>query len=1007
MAETKLDLKGVIQVDDGDGWTSTPRDFKKIFEPFMNAIKAIRAEYPDHYIGLTYGANADQSSKLFTTQYGFTDTTTPSKADIDTTKLDKVNIPDMLKIMAGGSGQAAVLSNPDVINMFTTNGINKFIIIPFDTMNSTVDKDGNGDIDGYGHKTDCIEFAKKFLALPKSIIIGWRNGKSLQSKITNNTERQNIVPGMDMLYFALGGGVAALTDPNLNHTTKDYIDFLISKWDSESQKFIESKIASVPDLKTKIGTEGDDKTKLGTGKKLDDTDADDDAGKTKALGTDADDADDDAVVTEKKPTGVTAAKIEALNAKLKDVKLSDAGDTEKKTAYGIAQEIFNAFFSGGDKTKQTKEFLTSQVSALHELSIFSNESSKAQLDEITRRIENPAIAKKTEVEEVKDDKTEVKDGAKTKEDLEKAAAAKKRKEEEDAAANKTKEDAAAAGNLSVMTFNTWYLSFDAGESATESATFCGDKCSDNNRKAILDQMAKPGPVIIFLQEFTYKFDTFFQGAGVIINTDGFSSSMKAKASDKTPIPAFRYFTMTHVASSNKFHVYIGQISDSVIATIYSDTLSDGEPADEFFVGNLAAGTLAAGKPTGDKDPKSYDLAYTFSGNKKGLTVDKNPDTPAFGGNRPFIILKLNKGIILNLHAPHNDPFKSKIPSGNVDDFGFNALERFIHNTVFKGGDRAEYTFIVGGDFNADAATSIGRLKNIFEDVNTISRNGNTCCTTKGGLIFTRSVDHIFSTLKFSNYTVYDPKDLEKTKSPNQRYFFSDHLPVYATIPKPPEEEPAAAPGAPTLSWVSLFSSSSKPTSTASDAPLAVAAKTSLSSSSSSSSSAAASSSSSSAAASAQLQESNESVPTEQQQQQQQQQQDASEEVSSSSSSGSNVPQAAVSEEQQQQQQQQQQQNASEEVSSSSSSSGSNVQQQEPQAAVSEGASSASSATLESGASGPNVRPDVLDKVEAASGEAASGAVKSGEVAPLSVPAPAPAVTTSAPSGPITSITIMQ
>ena len=361
MAETKLDLKGVIQVDDGDGWTSKPRDFKKIFEPFMNAIKAIRAEYPDHYIGLTYGANADQSSKLFTTQYGFTDTTTPSKADIDTTKLDNVKISEMLGIMKTGTGQAAVLSNPDVINMFTTNGINKFIIIPFDTMNSTVDKYGNGDIDGYGHKTDCIEFAKKFLALPKSIIIGWRNGKSLQSKITNNTERQNIVPGMDKLYFALGGGVAALTDPNLNHTTKDYIDFLISKWDSESQKFIESKIASVPDLKKKP----DDK-KVGTG-------------------TDGADA-------EKKPAGVTEEQKNMLRTRLSELTTPTGG--EKKTAYGIAQNIFKAFFSGGeDKTNQTKEFLTNRVKELQGLTtIFGKDK---QLAEIAKRLENPAAAAAT------------------------------------------------------------------------------------------------------------------------------------------------------------------------------------------------------------------------------------------------------------------------------------------------------------------------------------------------------------------------------------------------------------------------------------------------------------------------------------------------------------------------------------------------------------------------------------------------------------------------------------
>jgi len=196
MAEPKL--KGVIQVDDGDGWTSKPRDFKKIFQPFMDAIKAIRAEYPDHYIGLTYGANAGQNSKLFT-QYGFPDSTSLRDVkEIDpATTIDNVNIPKMLNIMEDGAGQAEVLSSVDVTNMFKSEMItNKFIIIPFDTMNSNVDKAGKGNLDAYGHKTDCLAFAEKFLKLPKSIIIGWRNGRSGLDKLTNNTVRQDLVPGM-------------------------------------------------------------------------------------------------------------------------------------------------------------------------------------------------------------------------------------------------------------------------------------------------------------------------------------------------------------------------------------------------------------------------------------------------------------------------------------------------------------------------------------------------------------------------------------------------------------------------------------------------------------------------------------------------------------------------------------------------------------------------------------------------------------------------------------------
>jgi hypothetical protein len=809
MAETKLDLKGVIQVDDGDGWTSKPRDFKKIFEPFMNAIKAIRAEYPDHYIGLTYGANAHTQTPAMFNSYGF-----PNSASIrDTTKkldpattIDKVSIPKMLGIMSGGSGQAAVLSNPDVINMFTTNGINKFIIIPFDTMNSNVDKAGNGNLDAYGHKTDCLAFAEKFLKLPKSIIIGWRNGKSLQSKLTNNAERQKIVPGMDMLYFALGGGVAALDDPNLNPTTKDYIDFLIQHWDSESQKIIDSKIASVPDLKTKIGIDADaGKTKLGTdadaGKTKIGTDAD--AGKTK-LGTDADagkklDGTDDTGekldATEKKLTGVTAAQIEALNAKLAGVRLTVA-DGDKNTAYGIAQEIFKAFFSGGgDKTKQTKGFLTSQVSALQELSMFSNKSSKAQLDEITRRIENPATAKKIELEE--EEKEEEKDH------LEKAAAEKKRKEEE--AEKKRKEEEEAIGKqLRVMTFNVWFEAL--GIKPTK--LFCTDsggtnKCQDNIRAAILAEMDKPGPVVIFLQEFTYNFEEFF-GPDVTIDssltaieskTNVFSSSKPQPA-----IKAFRHFKIDY-KEGRKFYVYIGQIGQSVMATIYSSELAD-ESATEFFMGNLASGM----NPDGDKT--KHEIVPTFYGDKTKLKIDdiKHGGNPYDfrGGSRPFTILRFDtpnlKLILLNIHSPHSylfgdlrdgkplnpDPGAPKAPI-TVAQFAFTALGPFFTEHVFTSGsgiDKTDYTFVAGGDFNADANTAITRLTPIFQDANKTDRTANkTCCVDAPGKNFDSTVDHIFSTSVISDYKVYDSTKLVKSASGNMNYF-SDHLPVYATVTLP-------------------------------------------------------------------------------------------------------------------------------------------------------------------------------------------------------------------------------
>jgi len=342
--------------------------------------------------------------------------------------------------------------------------------------------------------------------------------------------------------------------------------------------------------------------------------------------------------------------------------------------------------------------------------------------------------------------------------------------------------------LNVMTFNTWYEAL--GDKPVD---FCKDtsgtnKCQNNIRQAILNHMTKSEQSIVFLQEFTYKFDVFFSGSGVTINTDGFSSKTMAKDTSTTStIPAFRYFTIIH--NSKKFHVYIGQIGYSVIATIYSDTFHNG-PADAFFVGNLAAGNLKTGSNAGSAD--SYNLAYTFFGDTSKVTETSSKPNDAFGGNRPYIILRFDtkKCVLVNVHVPHgNDVFRdirktpTNKPTGNLADFAFGALARFIPETVFKdtSKNQSEYAFILGGDFNTNKPTINTWLKE--PTTPPITRTTGTCCTTKGGLNFTSpgAVDHIFSTLPITKYTVHDITSTEKTTSSPERYYFSDHLPVYAEI----------------------------------------------------------------------------------------------------------------------------------------------------------------------------------------------------------------------------------
>ena len=957
LTEPKPDLKGVIQVKDGPGW-KPKLDPKIVFQPIMDAINAIRKVDPNIYIGLSYGANSEhdtpQSKNMFN-MYGFTDLKPPKDGSsfIDTTAIDKVDITEMLDIMKGGSGQATVLYSREVKDML--KDVKKFIIIPFDTMNSKAGVTTD-DPKAYGHKDDCLAFAQKFLDLDKSkggsIIIGWQPNTSNLDLINTTTARKQatgVKKGQyEKLHFALGAGAA-----DVDATVVEYINFLIDNWNKESQEFIDSKIAS-----GKKNPHDDVDEKLGDdGKKPDDVEK----------------LHDDA--TEKKPTGVTAEQIKELRDKLEGVKLSDG---EKKTAYGIAQEIFNVFFGGGDdKSKQTKPFLTEKVAALAKMAIFGKEPTKGNLDEITKKLENPSTAKKIEAKEDTKEK-EVKD-----EEAEKAAAEEKRKEEDVEKKRKEEEDAAAkkkgsmGKQLSVMTFNTWYHTFNA---TTKNAAFCNEEgdneCLKNNRNAVLAQMAKTGPVVILLQEFTYGFEEFI-GPGVTIGPNKIESTnnVVSGSGTKSIIKAFRHFEITY--NTRKFYVYIGQIGQSVMATIYSSDLVD-DSATEFFMGNLASGMHEGG------DTNTHLIVPTFSGDKNSakLKIDdiKQAGNPySFrGGSRPFTILRFDtadlKLILLNIHSPHPyvfgdlhdgnspnpDPGAPKAPI-TVAEFAFNALGPFFTKHVFTSDiDKKDYTFVAGGDFNTDAATAVSRLNSIFNDTNPkIDRTTNkTCCVDAPGKKFDSTVDHIFSTSVISDYTVHDIKTLIKSKAGNMNYF-SDHLPVYATVTLP--TAPAKAPAGSGAPAPSESESGSNETQRSNESVPIEQQNAEAETSSSGASSASSATSATSATSEARLKVSGESS-------------EAQVQNDGPSSSATLDPSEVASQVQLQQVSQPNEQ----------------VQNEDPPSSAS-GASSATSAV-------PSAVPAPVSTTSGA-----SSAIL--EPTPVPVPAPAP-VTTSAPSGPITSITIM-
>ena len=374
----------------------------------------------------------------------------------------------------------------------------------------------------------------------------------------------------------------------------------------------------------------------------------------------------------------------------------------------------------------------------------------------------------------------------------------------------TKAPVTSGGGMNVMTFNTWHEALGT----TPRQIFCMSDskniCQDNIRAAILAQMDKPGPVVIFLQEFTYNFEEFF-GSDIILTADtsGFQSACKVLNPKGTLAPdkrsAFRHFRIERTTPSKRqFKVYTGQIGNSVMTTIYSVDLTNAS-ATYYVMGNLASGMNP-----GDNLSK-YEIVPTFSGpvgsiteDVKGIQVGYTKKYDFIGGDRPFMVLRFDDPalqlILLNIHAPKNDNFDprtSRTPLTTVAGFAFDAIGPFFNKNIFTSigvKTKTDYRIVAGGDFNTDADNALDGLKAVLTDVNSsFKRDGKTCCTTgkTDGLTFKTTVDHIFSTLPITDYNVHNITTTPKTAEP--RYYFSDHLPVYATVTLPVATGVSASP----------------------------------------------------------------------------------------------------------------------------------------------------------------------------------------------------------------------
>lgn len=222
----------------------------------VNVVKCLITKGYKH-IGLTYSANQEQTNKIWK-EYNY-----PTAKDFDNEKEKTI-----LQTGIGGTNQAETIGihnkkekntegkwvdmSPEekttYIDDLTRNSSDEnsnfrkaFRIIPFSTMatgggTTEVNIGSPGDING------CIEAAKNFLQLEKSIILGWCN-QDIEILTDSNKDSFNkdyTIDDAGKFPFAIGGGIGGKAKlPNLFKTyLGQYFKYLTSVWDPKVQKIV-------------------------------------------------------------------------------------------------------------------------------------------------------------------------------------------------------------------------------------------------------------------------------------------------------------------------------------------------------------------------------------------------------------------------------------------------------------------------------------------------------------------------------------------------------------------------------------------------------------------------------------------------------------------------------------------------------------------------------------------------------------------------------------------------
>jgi len=339
--------------------------------------------------------------------------------------------------------------------------------------------------------------------------------------------------------------------------------------------------------------------------------------------------------------------------------------------------------------------------------------------------------------------------------------------------------------LKIMTFNVCWEAFGGKDFAQHCVTSSSNPCVDNIKSAILNNISQ-GTHVILLQEGIKELKNFFSGAGKI---------------STIPIPTHKHKNNvlqynSNTDSSSSFFVYTFKIISETIVTMCSKSLFP-EIADIYFMGNLASESI---HPNTNKNEFLPSVASDGDFNLKNNII---------GGARPYIVLVFHDKnlILINIHSPHpHDSFNNQPPvkpsdhaidaanqirvdtlnreyNNNLQEYAFTKLGGLLKKRIPNFGN---YNIIIGGDFNNANPYSAGLLSKLglqFTSPNPNPDHNDPTLSLQSMTEYTTVSDHIYSNkLAVSEYRVHQVKLLNKDIT--NKFLFSDHLPVYATIAMP-------------------------------------------------------------------------------------------------------------------------------------------------------------------------------------------------------------------------------